>query len=333
VGVFSFFAILIDIVGLSMLLPVMVVAQDPQILVRTPQEGEQAAIILHKLFELSGFYKPSHFLILMAAVLLVIFVVKNLITLYSGYAQSRFAYDVATNLARRQYLKYYNYGYRYFKQHNSAEIVNNILNIPVFFTGGVLVSVINFLAEFAGLSLIIILIAAADFKLFIALMLVLVPTGTFIYGATKNRLFKLGQDQIRLGVTSMTKLNQSIFGFVDVRLTNKERYFLDSYLGEQIKMNTKHKIKHVLNMIPSRGLEVIAVLGILVIFTYGAFDNSGNNIFFYVLLFSTAAFRALPSMNRALAAIMGMKSQLSTLDILEDGELTTKMNRSDIDPF
>jgi ATP-binding cassette, subfamily B, bacterial PglK len=333
VAAFSFFAIFLDIAGLSMLLPVMVVAQDSQILIRPPKETEQAATILHNLFQMSGFKDPNHFLILMAAVLLVVFVLKNLLTLASGSAQARFSYDVATNLARRQYIKYYNYGYRWIKQHNSAEIVNNILNIPVFFTGGVLVSVINFMAEIAGLTLIVILIAVANYQLFIALMLVLVPTGILIYSSTKNRLFKLGQEQIKLGISSMSKLNHSIFGFVDVRLTNKETFFLDSYLDEQVKMNSKHKLKHVLNMIPSRGLEVIAVLGILVIFGYSALLNQGSNVFFFFLIFATAAFRALPSMNRALAAIMGMKSQLATLDILEEGGLPTKMNRTDIHPL
>lgn len=326
VGMYSLGSILIDVAGLSMLVPIMVVANDPHIL-----HGDN---LLAGVFKATGIESEGNFMILMAATVLVIFLIKNLVTLATGYAQSRFAYDVATSLAKRQYHKYYNLGYTYFKEHNSSDIVNNILNIPIFFAGGVLVSLINFLVEVAGLLLIVVLIAIADYKLFFAVVLTIVPAGYFIYNSTKNRLHKIGTKQIKLGVTTHTKLYQSIFGLVDIRLTNKEHVFLQNYLGEQQHMNDTYKVKHVLNMIPSRALEVFAVLGILVVFIFAnVVGEHRAQVFTFLVIFAAAAFRALPSMNRALAAIMGMKSQLSTLDILEDGVLPDHMTRTDVRPM
>lgn len=326
VAAYSLISILIDIAGLSLIVPVMIVANNPKIL---NQPG-----IYQDIYNLSGMANQSQFLLFMAVVLLAVFIIKNSVTLLAGYAQSRFAYDVGANLARRQYMKYYNLGYRYFKEHNSADIVNNILNVPVFFAGGVLVSLINFLVEITGLLLIVVLIAVADYRLFFAMMLSLLPAGFLIYSATKNRLYNIGLRQIKLGVATHTKLYQSIFGLVDVRLTNKESFFLNAYMDEQIKMNDSHKVKHVLNMVPSRALEVIAVLGILVIFAFAnVMGDEGKKAYEFLVIFAAAAFRLLPSLNRALAAIMGMKGQLSTLDILEQGDLPTKIARTEIKPL
>lgn len=326
IAAYSLLSILIDIAGLSLIVPVMIVANNPKVL---DEPG-----IYHDLYGWSGMHTQSQFLMFMAAILLAVFIIKNSITLLAGYAQSKFAYDVGANLARRQYMKYYNLGYRYFKENNSADIVNNILNIPVFFAGGVLVSLINFLVEIMGLILIVILIAVADYRLFLAMMLSLLPAGFLIYSLTKNRLYNIGLKQIKLGVATHTKLYHSIHGLVDVRLTNKENFFLNAYMDEQVRMNDSHKIKHVLNMVPSRALEVIAVMGILVIFTFAnLMGDQGESAYKFLVIFAGAAFRLLPSLNRALAAIMGMKGQLSTLDILEQGNLPTTMARVEIHPL
>ncbi len=366
-AIYSIISVFIDVAGLTLLIPVMIAANDPTLVtgplaknestiqnsVQQPsagtlQDSTKTVIsanksskaenikpnLLNRFYVFLGFKTYESYMLFLAVLVLIVFIVKNSITLFVGYLQSKFAYDVATSLARRQYMKYYNRGYSYFKDTNSADIVNNIINIPIFYVGGVLLSLINFLTESAVLLLIIIGIAVVDIKLFGGLLLVLVPSGFAIYGLTKNRLYAIGQEQLRLGATTFARINQAIFGFVDVRLTNKETHFLDAYEKEQISLNESFKIKHTIAMVPSRALEVIAMLGILVIFSYAFFFGQGSNtIFEFVAIFAAAAFRVLPSMNRSLAALMGIKSQMFSLEVLEEGELPTKMEKMDVSPM
>ncbi|HEX2898545.1 MAG TPA: ABC transporter ATP-binding protein [Bacteroidia bacterium] len=361
-ALYSLFSVFIDVAGLSLLIPVMMAANDPTLVTgpvqasntiaqdslgvssadssKTATYGATKAAepskpnILHRIYKGMGFKSYESYMLFLAVCVLLVFILKNSITLFVGYMQSRFAYDVATSLARRQYMKYYNRGYTYFKETNSADIVNNIINIPIFYVGGVLLSLINFLTESAVLLLIIVGIAVVDIKLFGALLIVLVPSGLAIYGLTKNRLYAIGQEQLRLGAITFSRINQAIFGFVDVRLTNKENYFLRAYEKEQVSLNETFKVKHVIAMVPSRALEVIAVLGILVIFGYAFFLGQGSGtIFEFVAIFAAAAFRVLPSMNRSLAALMGIKSQMFSLEVLEEGELPTKMEKMDVRPM
>lgn len=361
-ALYSLFSVFIDVAGLSLLIPVMMAANDPTLVTgpvqasntigqdslgvssadssKTATYGATKAAepskpnILHRIYKGMGFESYESYMLFLAVCVLLVFILKNSITLFVGYMQSRFAYDVATSLARRQYMKYYNRGYTYFKETNSADIVNNIINIPIFYVGGVLLSLINFLTESAVLLLIIVGIAVVDIKLFGALLIVLVPSGLAIYGLTKNRLYAIGQEQLRLGAITFSRINQAIFGFVDVRLTNKENYFLRAYEKEQVSLNETFKVKHVIAMVPSRALEVIAVLGILVIFGYAFFLGQGSGtIFEFVAIFAAAAFRVLPSMNRSLAALMGIKSQMFSLEVLEEGELPTKMEKMDVRPM
>ena len=326
IGIYTLFIALIDVAGLALAFPVLMAAND-RCLVSEPG-------MLHDFKEFLGIQSYETYMIYLAALLLLVFVIKNGISLFASYLQSKFAYDVATNLARRQFVKYYNRGYSYFKQTNSAEISNNVLNMPVFFVGGVLVSLINFLTELTVLLLVVMGIALANFTLFVALVFVLMPFGFLIYGMTKNRLSAIGEQQLKLGAITLQRVNQAIFGYVDVRLTNKENYFMNEYIREQITMNESYKMRHVINMIPSRALEAVGILGILVIFIYTFYTNENNDsVFKFVTLFAAASSRVLPSLNRCLAAVMGIKSQLFALDVLEEGSLPTVLEKMDVHPL
>jgi ATP-binding cassette, subfamily B, bacterial PglK len=317
---------LVDVAGLALAFPVLMAANDRKLV-----EKEGA---LRSFKEFLGIETYESYMVVLAVLLLTVFVAKSGITLLANYLQSRFSYDVATSLAKRQFMKYYNRGYTYFKQSNSADIANNVLNMPVFYVGGVLVSLINFLSELTVLLLIVATIAIANFELFAALVIVLLPCGFLIYGTTKNRLYALGQEQLRLGTSTLQRINQAIFGYVDVRLTNKENYFMDAYIREQIALNEIFKKRHVINLIPSRALEAIGVLGILVIFVYTFYAHRGtNSVFEFVTLFAAASSRVLPSLNRCLAAVMGIKSQVFALEVLEEGELPTKLEKMEVHPL
>lgn len=320
----------IDVIGLAALVPVMMAATDPTFVTTNTY--------MAALQTWTGFDYPG-FMIFLAVALLLIFIFKNGVALFINYAQSRFAFSVATSLARRQYIKYYGRGYSYFKDTNSADIINNIINIPAFFASGILISTINFGAEMLVMAFIVFGIAAVDIALFLALIAVLLPSGLIIYNGTKNKLYNLGQERKTLHMQTYARLNQAIFGYVDVKLNNKEQYFLDAYVTRQNRLNNNQKTKYLISLIPTRSLEVIAVLGIVVIFLYtfiagssGSGADESKQLFGFIAVFAAAAFRVLPSMNRLLAALMGIKNHLFAVEVLEEGALPYELDDQDIRP-
>lgn len=315
----SLIGVMIDVVGLAALVPVMMAATNPKFVQRNPY--------MNWLYEVGEFTSHSSYMIFLAFALLGVFLFKNGITLLINYWQSRFAFRTATNLARRQYIKYYERGFLYFQETNSADIINNIVNIPTFFASGILISTINFISELAVITFIVTAIAMVNVSLFFALVAVLLPSGLLIYNLTKNKLYDLGKELIELKSSTYSRLNQAIFGFVDVKLNNKEHYFLDAYVSRQSRLNTNNMLKFLIGLIPSRSLEIIAVLGILIIFLYTfMFSDRPDRLFSFIAVFAAAAFRVLPSMNRCLAALMGIKNHMFAMAILEEGNLPTGMS-------
>lgn len=317
---------LLDVLGLAFMVPVMLAATNPEFI----QESDAMRWVQ----ETSGLTDYPSFMMFLAVMLLIVFIVKNSIALLLHYHHSSFSFSVATSVARRQFIKYYQKGFQFFKSTNSAEIINNIVNVPTLFASGVLISAINMVAETMVMLFIVVGIAIIDTALFFAVMGALIPSGIIIYNASKNKLYRLGQEQQELAKTNFSRLNQSIFGYVDVKLTNREQHFLDTYIQSQGKFNNNQKIKYLISLIPTRGLEVIAILGIVVIFAYSFyFSGDQDQLFGFIALFAAAAFRVLPSMNRLLNAMMGMKNHSVALDILEDGGLPNELEKVDITPL
>lgn len=309
---------IIDVAGLAALVPVMMAATNPEMV--------QTNKYLNAVYTGLGFESYPGFMMFLAVALLAVFLFKNGVALYLNYAHSRFAYSIATSVARRQYIKYYERGFQYFKTTNSADIINHIVNIPSFFASGVVISSINIVGESMVMLFIVFGIALVDVALFVAVMGVLIPSGIIIYSASKNRLYQLGLEQQELHGATFSRLNQAIFGFVDVKLNNKESFFLDAYVEKQLRLNNNQKVKYLISLVPTRALEVIAILGIVVIFAYSFFfANDPTKLFGFIALFAAAAFRVLPSMNRLLNALMGMKNHQPALEILEEGGLPLDM--------
>ena len=175
---------LIDVLGLAFLVPVMMAATNPDFVTENKH--------MSALYDSLGFETYPAFMMFLAIALLLVFIFKNAIALALNYAHSSYCYSVATSMARRQFIKSYQEGYQYFKATNSADIINNIVNVPAFFASGVLISAINIIGEALVMAFIVIGIAFVDIALFVSVMAVLIPSGILIYNGSKNKLFKLG---------------------------------------------------------------------------------------------------------------------------------------------
>ena len=160
--VVTLFGALIDVVGLAFLIPVMMAATDPSFV-----ESNQ---YMSMTYDALGFTEYRSFMMFLGVVLLLVFVVKNTLAMLLHYAHSSYSMSVATNMARRQFIKYYERGFQFFKATNSADIINKIINVPSFFASGVLISAINIVSEVMVMLFIVLGIALVDPFLFFAVM-------------------------------------------------------------------------------------------------------------------------------------------------------------------
>ncbi|MEM7367622.1 MAG: ABC transporter ATP-binding protein [Bacteroidota bacterium] len=302
---------LLDVLGLATILPLITVAMKPEIL----QEND----LLNAVYVGLGFQSPNEFLLFLVLAIFGLFLMKNVYGLAMIYLQARFSTNLATDLSRQKYMLYIQKGYQLVKNIDSGNYITNVRNIPTIFAQSVMIPICNFLSEIVVVLIILVGIAAYNFQLIVILGLVMGFAFFVIYKLTRKHAQKISEERKVIAPKLIALINETIQGYIDIHIFNKSRYFLDSFMHNKIRENHLVKLHAFMGLLPAKVNELIAILGIVIVFVYSIFFAEGKNELLILLsLFAAAAYRIMPSMNRMLSALVSIKSHMYTLDVLEE---------------
>lgn len=300
----------IDLFGLAAVIPVIYMATDYNVL--------QSNELMHTAFEYSGLDSPRTFIFLSVLVLFGVFAIKNVAGVFIQYVYSRFSFSIASELTNTQMHRYYRKPYIYFKNHNSNIIARDIATIPTEFASNILIPVFTILTEVVIIFLMCLGIAIYNAALLLTIVLVMGPAIFLFYSAIRKKIHELGQTRNYLRGQMYKELYQNLHGFVDVKLSNKEAFFINRFKNGLIRFFNNQRQYYVIESSTTKFIEIVAFGGIVIIFTFGLFFSSEpDKILAFLTIFATASYRLMPSANRLLNAVMKIKSSEYVLDILE----------------
>lgn len=302
---------IMDVFGLASILPVIYMASNLSIITDN--------YYIYSIYKFIGLNNPNYFLLLVVSFVLFIFIIKNSLAIYFSFLQSKFAYDVAFDLNERKFNQFYQMDFSSVKSINSNITAANIANLPVEFANGIMIPLFIFLSEIIVVFFLIIGIAIADYKLLLIISCILLPSSFLFYRAIRNRTYQMGKSKNAERYMMYQFLYQSIQGYVDVLVLNKVKYFLNKYFDKQRKLYNLYVKLGVLETMPSRFLEVIALLGVVLIFFYCIiFNLKPSYLIAFLTLFVMAAYRMIPSINRIIIAVVKLKSMNYVLEVFSD---------------
>ena len=300
----------LDVFSLASILPLILLALDTSLIQSNPY--------LSFVYHLWGFKNDSSFLLAISAVLLLLFAVKNMINLLIHYCQSRFVYDVAADLSAREYQGYFARDYLSIAGTSSSLPVRDVLYIPIEFSIYVLLAAITFLSEFLVFCMILAGIAIYDLKILLLLLSILAPPLVLVFQLKKHKLGEFGKLSEGLRPLSLKHLLHGVHGYVEVKLYQKESAFIERFTEVQQRLNWNLSRIHTLGSVPARLLEIVAVAGVITILGYSLITTqSKNEIILLLSLFTAAAYRIMPSMNRMAMALINMKTYGHTMNVLQ----------------
>jgi len=249
------------------------------------------------------------FIILVLGILLFYFI-KNLITSFIAFRQSKFIFDLLYDLSSSLYALYLKRPYKEFLNDSSSRLIKNILNETRNATDFYIKPILVFFSE-----LLLILILSI-------LLIVLEPIGSFFiifffliffvfYNLySKNFVNNWGlnshkQEQKRL------KLLQEGFGSIkSIYLRNHQNDFLKIYNDSTKSQMQSNKLQDFVLSILKFWLEFILIVGVFcfIIFELYSMENVDQikDIIPKLGLFMLAALRLLPSLNRLQGSIQNI---------------------------
>jgi ABC-type multidrug transport system fused ATPase/permease subunit len=268
-------------------------------------------------------------------VIFSLFTVKNCISylLYSYY--NRFVYSLATELAENKLRHYYSLTFLDYQKKNSAEMLREISTLPIEFAHHIVLGSMIILSE----SMVLILFAAAmallQFRIFLMMMVTMVPFVFLAWNASGRFLRKTKETIQQRSPENLNNLSDALFVFQETKLYNKEKYFSDRYVMGQRDLNIQLGKLNAANTIPVKLSELFAIAGILLIlFFYYSFEGQLTiSVMSLLTIFIAFTYRAIPSINKILNAAVHMHTYSFTIDAMPTGQNAEKQISQPDDAF
>jgi ATP-binding cassette, subfamily B, bacterial PglK len=291
-----------DVLGLATIIPLMEAAMVP--------EKIQTTWYLKYLYDLFGINDNISFLFALSILIFIVFLTKNIISLFIYYIQSKFAFNVSLRLSNKMYQYYYQKGYLFINSKDSGKKVYDNMTIPSYFAIYYLLETLGLSTELVVMILIFLgILYYSPWALFI-LFIIIIPVFLVVYLIIKNRTKILGEKKNILYPKALGNLIDSLNAYSDVKLANKEQYFFDKYKESIKEINELDSVQQgVFGKIHMRLNDIVFGLGLMVIFGFAYFfrENS-DKIIALLSVFGIAAYRILPSVNRIMGGFITLKN-------------------------
>ena len=312
-----------ETLGVGLVVPAMAVLMQDDPAARSPH----VASVLRLLGE------PSQAALVAWAVsaLAMVYLVKNAFLAFLAWRQSAFAFAAQARVAHKLFARYLAEPYIFHVQHNSAQLIRNVTTEATLFGSHALLPGMLLIAEacvLAGIG---------------TLLLLVEPVGALVVGGvvggaawafnrfTRSRVTRWGQLRQHHEGLKLQQIQQGLGGVKDVRMFGREAAFLAAFDQHNAAVARVGGRQSGLQQMPRLWLELLAVGGLaLLVLSMIWRERALADIVPVVGLFAAAAFRLLPSMNRVLTALHGLRYGLPVIDMLH-AELTRPVVADEVD--
>lgn len=212
------FTSFIEFIGLGLIAPYISAISNPQ--------NFQEIKIFSFLIKEENSQSYNNFLIILSLILIFIFFIKTVLSMFVRWAITKFAFQQFLSLQIRITSAYQQMSYMEFISRNTSEYIRNIKEL----TGNCVAAIENYLrlvSELIIIFVIIVYLCFVNIKVIICLLGILAFI-TFIYEFwLKPKNISYGQKKVNSSELIYKGVDASLKGFKEIRILSKESFFLD----------------------------------------------------------------------------------------------------------
>ena len=293
-GVLILIGGLLETLGVSMLLPVVTMIVDADSMRRTIDGIPMLRDLLEKLHIVTN----TQIIITLLAVLIAVYIVKNLYLLFMIRMQNTFVARSKNDMISRVMREFLN---RPYEEYLSADIPTTFritdADIPQVFA--LIMALLQLMTEIVVSFCLFIVLLAINWKMTAFILIIFGLMTLFNSKILKPRLNKIGKKNQETASRIAKWRIQSIYGLKDVKVLNRQDFFIRNYYESGRMGADLARDYAVLNNLPRLLIETVfmaAVLGFIMVFLL-----RGGNIAVMatqLVAFAGVAVRVMPSANR-----------------------------------
>ncbi len=298
----------LETIGIGLVIPALALMMQSDLSAKYP-------VLAPWLYKLGN---PTHeqLVVIGMTILVGVYAFKALFLAFLAWRQARFVGRLQADFSQRLFAGYLRQPYTFHLQRNSAQLIQNTINQSASVAGTFhqgLTLLTEFLVMF-GISMMLLLVEPVGAFLVVSTLSI---AGWGFNRFTRSHVLRWGKAlQLHEGLR-IQRLQEGLGGAKDVKLLGRESDFLVQYRRHNIGSARVSQRQATLQALPRLWLELLAVTGlaILVLVMIGQ-GKPLESLLPTLGLFTAAAFRFMPSVNRILTALHSVRFTIPVVDTL-----------------
>jgi len=257
--------------------------------------------------------------ILFIAVFFIFFGLKNIAAYFISRAHYRYIGKVAIRVSGHNLSSYQSGGYEEFVHTDSSVHIRKIAFQPFEFCQYMLAGIQQIITQLCLITIAVIAILLFNAKLFLLLLVVLLPPVILVFYWIKNRLSSVKKNIRASNEKSFQYLLDALKGYAEGNIYNRNHFFWQRFINFRQKFSTALFESVSLQNLPSRIIEIFAVLGLFILIAIAQWTNSNdNNTLLTIGAFMAAAYRVIPGIVKVINLTGQIKAyEFSINDLLQ----------------
>jgi len=280
----------LETLGVSAVLPLVSIVTNPEII--------HTNKYLSLIGQITGITEPGSFVLLMALVMIAVYIIKNIYILFMYNLQYRYTYNNQRRISYRLMECYMCQDYLFHVDHNVSELIRNTTSDVIgFFT--VVLNVLQLVTEACTCAFLVVFLLMQDVATTVVVVTLMALFLYVVMGVFRKSLTAMGQKNRELSAVTSKWMLQAYQGIKDIKVSNKEKYFLDNYDESYKKQTVIQRKQSLLSIAPRPIMETVCICGLLGFMAFRIYLGADMASFVPVMsVFAIAAIRMLPSFNR-----------------------------------
>ena len=299
----------LELMAVSIFSPFINVIMDPEKL-------HENAIIAY-FYQLFNVQSIEYFLAIVAAGIIVMYVVKNIYVIAEKNAIYRFSYRIQRNISTDLLKAYMREPYTFHLNKNISVLQRSMQEDTDQFTKGI-IHIMEMAAEVCVCIALGIYLFIESHSITIIIAGLLVFCLAFFSFISKKYSSAWGREGQQYKSKIYQWMNQSLGGIKEIKVLNREEDFIehyDSYFSKYVRVL---RLNRLIGVVPKYIIEMVCMTGLLAAVIFKIFFGQRELIDFVpqLAVFAVAAFRLLPSVGRINEHLSAVLYAMPSLDLI-----------------
>ena len=290
----------LELMGVTIFMPFINIIMEP--------DAIQDNAILKFFYNIFDFQSVNTYLAALSGVIIFIYIFKNIYLAVEKNSIYKFSYNIQRKLSSRLLTAYMNEPYTFHLNKNIAELQRSMQEDTDLFAKAI-IHIMEMVAEICVCVAIGVYLYVVS-KSITTLVILLLVICLFIFVCISKKFSQNLGEKSQIYKGQIYKwMNQALGGIKEIKVLNRESYFVDSYDTYFKKYIYGLRVSCLIRILPKYVIETVCMTGLLLAIIIKLFVGQKDIIDFIpqLAVFAVASFRLLPSVgkiNEHLATIL-----------------------------